>query len=137
MRLQDAQAARLKRYARALGKSLGEVSALLIEEQLRVAEFAFIEFRPSPAGRQAYMKGSRLTVWWVVNAVSQAGMDAEQAAAHFRRPAAWVKAALNYYEAFPEEIDQAIADHRATGFENLRRALPLAQSFDVAIGDAE
>ena len=38
MRLQDAQLTRLQRFARTLGKTPGEVSAMLIEEQLREAE---------------------------------------------------------------------------------------------------
>lgn len=137
MRLKDEQLARLQRYARTLGKTPGEVSAMLIEEQLREADFAFIEFRPSPVGRQAYMKGSRLTVWWVIHIANQYGMDAEQVAAHFQRPLAWVKAALNYYEAFPKEIDQAIEDHLASDFETLKRALPNTQLMEVSLEDAE
>ena len=66
MRLQDEQAARLEQYARTLGKSPGEVSAMFVEDGLREEEFAFIEFRYSPIARQAYLKGSRLTVWWVI-----------------------------------------------------------------------
>jgi uncharacterized protein (DUF433 family) len=137
MRLQDEQLSRLQRYARTLGKSPGEVSAMLIEEQLREAEFAFIEFRASPVGRQAYMKGSRLTVWWVVHVAKEYGMSAEQIAAHFQRPVAWAKAALNYYEAFPTEIDWAIEDHRATDFETLKRSLPTVQVMEISLEDPE
>lgn len=137
MRLQDKQLARLQRYARTLGKTPGEVSAMLIEEQLREAEFAFIEFRPSPVGRQAYMKGSRLTVWWVVHIAKAYGMNAEQTAAHFQRPLAWVKAALNYYEAYPKEIDTAIEDHLAADFQTLKRAVPNAQLLEISLEDEE
>lgn len=51
MRLRGEQWARLERYARTPGKSSGETSALLVEERLREAESAFIEFRHSPSGR--------------------------------------------------------------------------------------
>jgi hypothetical protein len=138
MRLQDGQVARLKRYARKLGKTPSETSALLVEEKLREADFAFVEFRHSAAGRQAYMKGSRLTVWWVIHtAKSIFGMDVEKVAEHFERPVAWVKAAFHYYEAFPEEIEQAIEDHKATDFETLKRALPNAQQMTVVLDDEE
>src|SRR5579872_3241403 len=101
MRLRDDQLARLKRYARTLGKTPGETSALLVEEHLRETEYAFIEFRHSPRGRQAYMKGSRLAVWWVIHvARSYFDMDPQKTAEHFHKPIAWVKAALNYYQAF-------------------------------------
>jgi len=125
MRLRDEQLARLERYARTLGKSSGEASAMLVEEHLREVEFAFIEFRPSPLGRQAYMKGSRLTVWWVIDtARKHFAMDAERLAEHFGRPVAWAQAALNYYEAYRGEVDRAIEDANAGGIERLKRLAP-------------
>ena len=42
MRLIDEQVVRLKRYARTLGKTPGETSALQIEEIMRETEYAFI-----------------------------------------------------------------------------------------------
>ena len=136
MRLQDEQLARLKRYARTLGKTAGETSALLVEEHLRETEYAFIEFRHSSIGRQAYMKGSRLTVWWVIYvARSYFDMDPQKTADHFQKPIAWVKAAMNYYTAFREEIDQAIQDHNATDFETLKHALPNAQLLTISLED--
>ena len=136
MRLQDEQLARLKRYARSLGKTPGETSALLVEEHLRETEYALIEFRHSPVGRQAYMKGSRLTVWWVIQvAKTYFNMDPQKTANHFQKPITWVKAALNYYAAFPAEIDQAIEDHQATDFETLKHALPNAQVLMISLED--
>ncbi|HEV2472362.1 MAG TPA: hypothetical protein VGS41_06845 [Chthonomonadales bacterium] len=132
MRLQDEQFVRLKRYARMLGKTSGEVSAMLIEEQLRSNEFAFIEFRSSPAGRHAYMKGSRLTVWWVIHVANNCSMSAEQIAANFRRSLAWARAALNYYKAYPSEIDLAIAENESADLDTLKRALPNTQVLEVA-----
>lgn len=138
MRLQDDQLARLKRYARTLGKTPGETSALLVEEHLRETEYAFIEFRHSPIGRQAYMTGSRLTVWWVIHTARTCfEMDAARVAAHFQKPLAWAKAALQYYVAYPHEIDQAMEDHRSTDFETLQRALPNAQLLTVPLDDEE
>ena len=138
MRLQDEQLARLKRYARTLGKTPGETSALLVEEHLREAEYAFIEFRHSSVGRQAYLKGSRLTVWWVIHiAKSYFDMDLQKTADHFHKPVAWVRAAVNYYANFREEIDQAIEDHSASDFETLKRAMPNAQVFEISMDEEE
>jgi uncharacterized protein (DUF433 family) len=137
MRLQDDQLSRLRRYARSLGKTPAELSALLIEEQLREAEFAFIEFRASPIGRQAYLRGSRLPVWWVIHVAKAYAMSAEKTAEYFQRSDAWMKAALNYYEAFPKEIDLAIEDHLAVDFNYLKRALPGAQLMEISIECAE
>jgi hypothetical protein len=66
MRLRDEQMERLRRLARRLGYTPSEASALLLEEALRTAEFAFIQFRNSPGGRQAYVAGSSPAVWEVV-----------------------------------------------------------------------
>ena len=137
MRLKDGQMYRLQRYARTLGKTPAEVGAMLIEERLREADFAFIEFRASLLGRQAYMKGSRLTVWWVVHVAQGYAMSAEQVAAHFQRPIAWAKAALHYYAVFPDEIEWAISDHRATDFETLKRALPNAQVMEISLEERD
>ena len=63
MRLKDEQVDRLERAARRLGRSPSEAAALLLEEALRQRDFALIEFRDSPVGRQAYVHGTRLAVW--------------------------------------------------------------------------
>ena len=65
-RLAPDQERRLERKARQMGRSSSETSALLIEEGLRRDEFAFLDFRNSPAGREAYIQGSTLAVWEVI-----------------------------------------------------------------------
>ena len=63
LRLQDSQIERLNRAARSSGRTASETAAILLEEALRQREFAFIEFRDSPVGRQAYLQGTRLAAW--------------------------------------------------------------------------
>src|SRR5204863_2574579 len=87
---------RLGRMARQLGRTARETGALLIEEGLRRSEFAFIDFRDSPVGRQAFIQGSSLAVWEVVWIARSYLGDAEKTAAHLEMPLAKVKAALNY-----------------------------------------
>jgi hypothetical protein len=45
-------------------------------------------------------------------------------ARHLRWPEAKVRAAINYAEAFPEEINRAMAENDATDFDTLKRMLP-------------
>ena len=115
MRLQDNQVERLGRMARRLGRTPSETSALLLEESLRQAEFGHIEFRDSPVGRQAYIKGSTLAVWEVVMVAQGYQMDATNTASHFRWHPYRVKAALAYAEAFSEEIQAWISDQAPAG----------------------
>ena len=131
MRIQEDQDERLKRMARKLGHSPAETGALLIEEGLRRSEFAFIDFRDTTAGRQAYLQGTRLTVWIVVQIARGYGGDAEKTAKHLERSPLQVQAALNYAKAFPEEIEAAIKDNEACDFESLSRMLPQAWLFEV------
>ena len=49
-----------------MGWTASDASARLVEEGLRRAEFAFIDFRDSAAGRQAYVQGTTLAVWEVM-----------------------------------------------------------------------
>jgi hypothetical protein len=124
IRLKDEQVERLKRFARWSGKSQSEMGAQFIEESMRQTEYALIEFRGSTRGRLAYMKGSNLAVWEVIMIARDHDFDVERLMVYFRRPKAWIKTALNYYEAFPAEIDALIADNDAMTPEKLKRILP-------------
>ncbi|MGH2585550.1 MAG: transcriptional regulator [Dehalococcoidia bacterium] len=123
LRLKDDQMERLRRTARRLGRKPSETAALLLEEALRQSEFALIEFRDSPAGRQAYLRGTRLTVWQVTKLVRAFSGDADQTAAHLEVPATLVRAARAYAAAYPEEIEAAIEDADRS-LEELQRLIP-------------
>lgn len=139
IRLRDDQLARLKRFARRMGKSQSEMGAQFIEEALREAEFAKIEFRDSALGRQAYLQDSNLAVWEVILIAQDHDMDAERVAAYFRRSRAWVNAALHYYEAYRDEIDPMLEDSRALTYEKLKRLLPNLETLPTAaeVGERE
>ena len=100
-----------------------------------MAEFGPIVFRDSPAGRQAYVMGSSLAVWEVVFVTRDYGGDPVQTARHLHWPLVRVQAALAYAEAFPDEIEAAIADNDACDFTTLKQMLPQAEMF-VASGAA-
>ncbi|GAB4232761.1 MAG: hypothetical protein Kow0049_15830 [Stanieria sp.] len=123
-RLSEETEARLQRLARRLGKTPSETGAMLIEESLRESEFAYIEFRNSPVGRQAYLKHSNLAVWQVIMLANQYQRDVEKTAIHLKKTIEWVKAAFNYAEAYPEEISLAIEDDLAINYTTIKRLLP-------------
>ncbi|MHB0875514.1 MAG: DUF433 domain-containing protein [Anaerolineae bacterium] len=131
MRLKEEQLAVLKRTARRMGRTTSEAAALLLDEALRQQQFALIQFRDSPVGRQPYIQGTRLAVWQVAALVRQYGGEVEQAAVYLGVPAIQVRAALNYAAAFPQEIEAAIADSSPTQDE-LRRLLPGLEVLEVS-----
>ena len=134
-RVPDHTAERLKRYASRKQRSVNEVASHVFEEWLRQEEYRDIEFRDTPDGvRRAYMKNSRLSVAWVVRVAQSYSMDTRQILAHWPdRPREWVQAALNYYEAFPLEIDGELETMREEAdFDTLKRRLPAFESITLS-----
>ncbi len=129
MRLPLESSKRLKRMAYRHGWTPSDAGARLVEEGLRRSEFAFIDFRDSPAGRQAYIQGSTLAVWEVMLLMRSYRSELAAVAKHLRWPESKVRAAFNYAQAFPAEVEQAIAENDLTGFESLKRMLPQATEF--------
>lgn len=129
LRLKDEQMERLERHARRLDSTPKEAATRLIEEALRMGEFAFIEFRNSPGGRQAYIMGSSLAVWEVVAVAQAYQLDPASTAKHLGWPVVKVRAALQYTEAFQAEVDAAIEENDSYDFAKIKRMLPQAEVF--------
>jgi hypothetical protein len=129
MRLPAESGRRLKRMASRHGWTASDASARLVEEGLRRTEFAFVDFRDSAAGRQACVQGSTLAVWEVALLLRAYRNNVTAVARHLGWPEAKVRAAVHYAEAFPEEIDAALADNDSVDFKTLKRMLPQAAEF--------
>jgi hypothetical protein len=129
MRLPADSGKRLKQMAARHGWTPSDASSRLVEEALRRSEFAFIDFRDSAVGRQAYIQGSTLAVWEVVFLVRSHKGGVPAAAGHLKWPEAKVQAAINYAHAFPDEIEAALSENAATDFDALKRMLPQAAEF--------
>ena len=129
MRLPIASGKRLKRLARQHGWTPSDTSARLVEEGLRRSEFAFIDFRDSAVGRQAYVQGSSLAVWEVVLLVRSYGANVSRVARHLRWPELKVRAAMNYAQAFPAEIEDALSENESVDLATLKRMAPQTVEF--------
>ena len=129
LRVSEEQAKRLQRKARQLGRTPSETGAILLDESLRRDEFAFVDFRDSSVGRQAYIQGSRLAVWQVASLARSYAGDMKKTADHLEWPLVKVQSALSYAKAFPEEIENAIRDSQSSDFGKVSRTLPQAEEF--------
>jgi hypothetical protein len=129
MRIPLTSEKRLRRMANRHGWTASDTSARLVEEGLRRAEFAFIDFRDSPAGRQAYIQGSSLAVWEVMLLVQSYESDVAAVARHLQWPETKVLTAVHYAEAFPEEVATALSDNESSDFLELKRILPQTSEF--------
>ncbi len=99
------------REARRTGRSRGAVVEALAAEALRMRLFPGVAFRGTDWERRAWVIGTALDVWQIVEAHRDIGSVermAEEGSASERQ----IRLALDYYKMFPEEIDSAIAENR-------------------------
>ena len=104
--------ARLEGEAAGAGTTVSALVTELLEEGLRVRRFPGVVFRDGPAGRRAGLVGGP-DVWEVIRDVRATAGRGE---AKIRRVAAdagltesQVRLAVDYYAAFPAEIDARLA----------------------------
>jgi hypothetical protein len=122
MRLSKRMEALVDQEAKRTGRSKGAVVEALAEEALRMRLFPGIAFKGSDWERRAWVVGTALDVWQIVDAHRDIGSIermAEGGSANERQ----IQLALDYYEMFPEEINAAIADNRRP-LEQLEEEFP-------------
>jgi len=71
-------------------------------------EHPLIRFAEGPAGRRAKLVGTGKDVWEVIATVRDNDGDTAAAALYLEIPLGLVQAAVTYYGAYPDEIDQWI-----------------------------
>lgn len=111
VRISKALEALIDQEAQRTGRSRSAVLEALAGEALRMRLFPGVAFRGADWERRAWVIGTALDVWQIVEAFHDIGSIEQMAdggAANERQ----VRLALVYYERFPEEIDAAIAANR-------------------------
>jgi hypothetical protein len=108
VRLSEATIRRLGARARRVHLPPRTLAQRYVEEGLRMDEHPLIRFAEGPAGRRARLLGTGKDVWEVVATVRDNDGDLGEAARYLELPLGLVQAAVSYYGAYPEEIDQWI-----------------------------
>jgi hypothetical protein len=124
-RLVTAEAKRTKR-------SKGSVVEKLAEEALKARLVPGIAFRGEDYNRRAWLIGTSLDVWQVVEAYKDFDRDFERTVAESDLTTRELRTAVSYYERFPEEIDDFIALDRRSLAE-LRAEYPHADVIAVEL----
>ena len=112
MRLTAETDAWVEREARRTRRSKGAIVEALAEEAARMRRFPGIAFRGPEHARRAWLLGTALDVWEVIEAYTGLG-SVEALLSVSDVPERQVRLALAYYEHYPEEIDRAIAENQA------------------------
>jgi len=108
IRLSDETIERLGNRARRAHLPPRTLAQRYVEEGLRMDEHPLVRFADGPTGRRARLAGTGKDVWEVIATVRDNNADLAAAARYLEMPLGLVQAAVTYYGAYTEEIDQWI-----------------------------
>jgi uncharacterized protein (DUF433 family) len=91
-----------------------------VEEGLRMDEHPLIRFVDGPSGRRAALVGTGRDVWEVIAAVQANDGDARATAEYLEVALGLVQAAISYYGAYRNEIDERITANERHAEEGRR-----------------
>jgi uncharacterized protein (DUF433 family) len=120
----------IDKEAKRTKRSKGAVIERLADEALRCQRFPGISFREDDWNRRAWVMGTALDVWQIIEALQDFGSVAKMLPETYLTEDQ-IKTAVAYYKEYPEEIDQFIAENRRP-IEELRRLYP---TIEVLTGD--
>jgi uncharacterized protein (DUF433 family) len=105
-RLSEELLTSLEQRSQEHGDSVNALAERYLEEGLRRENHPLIDFRDSAAGRRAMLVGTRLEVKHVIDTWLNSDKSVEDTAEYFSLPEGYVRAALQYYAAFQDEVDE-------------------------------
>jgi hypothetical protein len=111
LRLNDEQIARLDHIAQGAGQTRSELATMLLAQALRLSEYPHLVLRDFGTGPEIFLSGSRLRAWWVASLIRAYEGDITRTAEHLNLQAHQIEEVRKYAEAFPDEIEAAIADN--------------------------
>ena len=109
LRLPNALFERVRQLAAVERRSFADMTKVLVEEAIKLREFPDIVFTEGPTGRRATMR-TGLDVWEIIEPYLLAGKDWNALVESYPdADEGLLRAALRYYEAYPDEIEARIA----------------------------
>lgn len=129
VRLEDATEKVVEAEARRTRRSKSAVVEAFTEETARTRRFPGIAFRGDDARRRAWVIGSGLDVWEVIHMLEDFGSP-EKLVADTHLSLAQVRLAVAYRAAYPQEIDEVIADNHRP-LDELQALFPFIDVVEV------
>lgn len=125
VRLDEATEALVNEHARRTRRSKSAVVEGFTEEAVRTRRFPGISFRGDDFRRRAWVIGSGLDVWEIIQMLEDFGSAAELTA-QTQVTMRQVRIAQAYRDAYPDEIAEAVADNRRP-IDDVRRLYPFIE----------
>ncbi|MBN1425228.1 DUF433 domain-containing protein [Candidatus Fermentibacteria bacterium] len=128
IRLGDVLEREIEREAEWRGKSWSATTAELLTEAIRMRRAPGVIFADGQMGRRALVSGTGLEVWEIVATWKEGGCSFQALREdHEWLSEAQLRAALSYYELYPEEIDARLERERRWAPETVRKELPFSR----------
>lgn len=128
VRLDETTERLVEAEARRTRRSKSAVVEAFTEETARARRFPGIAFRGDDARRRAWVIGTGLDVWEIIQMLDDFGSQEELVAETHLSPSQ-VRLAVAYRGAYPDEIDAAIADNRRP-LDDMRELFPFVTVAD-------
>jgi uncharacterized protein (DUF433 family) len=129
VRLEDATGRVVEAEARRTRRSKSSVVEAFVEETARTRRFPGVAFRGDDARRRAWVIGSGLDVWEIMHMLEDFGSP-DRLVADTNVSLAQARLAVAYRDAYPDEIDEAIADNRRP-LDELQALFPFIDVVDA------
>jgi uncharacterized protein (DUF433 family) len=130
LRLSDETDRLVTAEAKRTRRSKGSVVESLAEEALKARLIPGIAFRGDDYNRRAWVIGTSLDVWQIIEAYEDFDRDADRVLTETDLTKRELRTAVSYYERFPEEIEAFIALNRRP-LADLRAQHPHADTIAV------
>ncbi len=125
MRMPEKTVEGIQEIARQWGKEFSAVAKELLDEGIKMYRCPGIVFSEGTGGRRARIAGAGIEIWEIIAIYKNTGENFER----LRNAFDWlsemqIRAALGYYRAYPEEIDQLMAQNESWTPESIYQRFP-------------
>lgn len=119
----------IKEIAKESGKDFSTVTKELLKEAIRMHRCPGIIFTEGVSGRRARVAGTGIEVWEIIASFEGMGKDFKR----LKQAYHWLteqqlKAAIGYWEAYPEEIDFLISENESWTMKQIQKRFPFLSS---------
>ena len=115
----------IEQMSRESGKDFSTITKDLLEEAIKMRRCPGVVFVEGTSGRRARVAGAGIEVWELIAAYQSVKKDSRrlEKTYHWLSPEQ-LRAALAYYSAYPQEIDQQIEKNQRWSQEEILKRYP-------------
>src|SRR5947209_1075953 len=111
------------------GRDFSATANELLSEALKMRRCPGIVFADGPTGRRARVAGTGLDVWEIIATYQSVEKNQKRLKkAYPQLDDLKLRAALSYYECYPDEIDERISENEAWSPETLKARFPFTST---------